>query len=95
MVGVRRDRALVEAISEDGAAQTLVESFVRLLRGIGAAAAASLQAAKQISDTAIKVAEAATVAAAEAARRLERYGRNELPETPPVPAWVRFLAQFA
>jgi Ca2+-transporting ATPase len=34
------------------------------------------------------------LAAAEAARRLERYGRNELPETPPIPAWVRFLAQF-
>lgn len=33
-------------------------------RGIGAAAAAAIQAAKQISDTAIQVAEAATVAAA-------------------------------
>ncbi len=25
---------------------------------------------------------------------LERYGRNELPSAPPVPAWRRFLAQF-
>lgn len=33
-------------------------------RGIGAAAAAAIQAAKQISDTAIQVAEAATLAAA-------------------------------
>ena len=33
-------------------------------RGVGGAAAAALQAAKQISDTAIKVAEAATLAAA-------------------------------
>jgi diguanylate cyclase (GGDEF)-like protein/PAS domain S-box-containing protein len=33
---VKLDRALVESIAEDGAAQTLVESFVRLARGIGA-----------------------------------------------------------
>ena len=33
-------------------------------RGVPAAAAGALQAAKQISDTAIKVAEAATIAAA-------------------------------
>ena len=33
-------------------------------RGVGGAAAAAIQAAKQISDTAIKVAEAATLAAA-------------------------------
>ncbi len=26
--------------------------------------------------------------------RLARHGRNELPSTPPVPAWRRFLAQF-
>jgi magnesium-transporting ATPase (P-type) len=30
-----------------------------------------------------------------AARRLERYGRNELPEEAPTPAWRRFLRQFA
>ncbi|GAB4426451.1 MAG: cation-translocating P-type ATPase [Chloroflexi bacterium OHK40] len=29
-----------------------------------------------------------------AAERLARVGRNELPEEPPTPAWVRFLAQF-
>jgi EAL domain-containing protein (putative c-di-GMP-specific phosphodiesterase class I) len=33
---VKLDRALVDSIAEDGAAQTLVESFVRLARGIGA-----------------------------------------------------------
>ncbi len=32
--------------------------------------------------------------AAEAQARLERYGRNELPSAPPVPAWRKFLAQF-
>ena len=31
---------------------------------------------------------------AEAAARLERYGRNELAAEPPVPRWRRFLAQF-
>jgi Ca2+-transporting ATPase len=31
----------------------------------------------------------------EIAERLARHGRNELPEEPPVPAWRRFLAQFA
>jgi Ca2+-transporting ATPase len=31
---------------------------------------------------------------AEAQARLERYGRNEVPPEPPVPAWRRFLAQF-
>lgn len=31
---------------------------------------------------------------AEAQSRLQRYGRNELPSAPPVPAWRRFLAQF-
>jgi P-type Ca2+ transporter type 2C len=30
----------------------------------------------------------------EAATRLARHGRNELPAEPPVPAWRRFLAQF-
>jgi Ca2+-transporting ATPase len=30
----------------------------------------------------------------EAAERLVRHGRNELPSAPPVPAWRRFLAQF-
>lgn len=45
-------------------AVTVLIGFRPAWRGVGAAAAASLQAAKQISDTAIKVAEAATVAAA-------------------------------
>ncbi len=31
---------------------------------------------------------------AEAQARLGRYGRNELPAEPPVPAWRTFLAQF-
>jgi Ca2+-transporting ATPase len=31
---------------------------------------------------------------AEARARLERYGRNELPVAPPVPAWRKFLGQF-
>jgi Ca2+-transporting ATPase len=31
---------------------------------------------------------------AEAAARLQRFGRNELASTPPVSAWKRFLAQF-
>lgn len=38
--------------------------FLPAWRGIGGAAAAAIQSAKQVSDTAIKVAEAATVAAA-------------------------------
>jgi magnesium-transporting ATPase (P-type) len=37
----------------------------------------------------------AGLTAAEAARRLQRYGRNELEAEAPVPAWRRFLAQFA
>src|SRR5687767_2835271 len=34
------------------------------------------------------------LATIEAQARLERYGRNELPLAPPVPAWRKFLAQF-
>lgn len=34
------------------------------------------------------------LSSAEAQARLERYGRNVLPETPPQPVWLRFLAQF-
>ena len=34
------------------------------------------------------------LAAAEAQRRLERIGPNRLPESPPQPAWQRFLLQF-
>ncbi len=30
----------------------------------------------------------------DARARLDRYGHNELPSTPPVPGWRRFLAQF-
>jgi Ca2+-transporting ATPase len=36
----------------------------------------------------------AGLSSAEAARRLEAYGPNQLPSTPPIPAWKRFLAQF-
>ncbi|SDN36097.1 ATPase, P-type (transporting), HAD superfamily, subfamily IC [Actinomyces ruminicola] len=38
---------------------------------------------------------ASGLTAAEAARRLAADGPNELPHKPPVPAWRRFLAQFA
>lgn len=31
----------------------------------------------------------------EAYTRLQRYGPNALPGTPPRPAWLQFLAQFA
>jgi Ca2+-transporting ATPase len=34
------------------------------------------------------------LSAPSAAERLTRYGGNELPEPPPTPAWLRFLAQF-
>jgi Ca2+-transporting ATPase len=34
------------------------------------------------------------LSAAEAGSRLVRWGRNELPSAPPVPAWQRLLAQF-
>jgi P-type Ca2+ transporter type 2C len=34
----------------------------------------------------------AGLTAAEAARRLQRYGRNELEAEKPLPAWRRFLA---
>jgi Ca2+-transporting ATPase len=34
------------------------------------------------------------LSAADAEARIERYGRNELPAAPPIPAWRRFLAQF-
>ncbi|MCX8005194.1 MAG: cation-transporting P-type ATPase, partial [Burkholderiaceae bacterium] len=37
---------------------------------------------------------ASGLTAAEAARRLARDGRNELPPPPRRPAWRRFLAQF-
>jgi len=43
---------------------------------------------------ALEVDPARGLSAAEVAQRLERYGRNELPEEPPTPAWLRFLAQF-
>lgn len=45
-------------------AVTVIIGFLPAWRGINPAAAAALQAAKQISDTAIQVAEAATLAAA-------------------------------
>jgi magnesium-transporting ATPase (P-type) len=37
----------------------------------------------------------AGLTAAEAARRLQRYGRNELEAEKPLPAWRRFLDQLA
>jgi P-type Ca2+ transporter type 2C len=37
----------------------------------------------------------AGLTAAEAARRVQRYGRNELEAEKPLPAWRRFLGQFA
>jgi magnesium-transporting ATPase (P-type) len=51
-------------------------------------------------DTAEVVAELDTdldagLTAAEAARRLQRHGRNELEAEQPLPAWRRFLGQFA
>lgn len=43
---------------------TVIIGFLPGWRGVGAAAAAALQAAKKVSDTAIEVAEKATIAAA-------------------------------
>jgi Ca2+-transporting ATPase len=43
---------------------------------------------------ALEVDPAKGLSAAEIAGRQGRYGRNELPEEPPTPAWLRFLAQF-
>ncbi|MEI7772023.1 MAG: cation-translocating P-type ATPase, partial [Chloroflexales bacterium] len=40
------------------------------------------------------VSPASGLSAADAAGRLARHGRNELPAPPPAPAWLRFLAQF-
>jgi magnesium-transporting ATPase (P-type) len=39
-------------------------------------------------------ADAEGLSSAEAARRLDHYGRNSLPQAPPRPAWRRLLAQF-
>ena len=43
---------------------------------------------------ALDVNPATGLSAAEAARRLERFGPNELAGPPPVPKWKKFLAQF-
>ena len=43
---------------------------------------------------ALDVDPATGLSAAEAARRLERFGLNELAGPPPVPKWKKFLAQF-
>ena len=43
---------------------------------------------------ALDVNPATGLSAAEAARRLERFGLNELAGPPPVPKWKKFLAQF-
>jgi uncharacterized Zn-binding protein involved in type VI secretion len=50
-------------LSPGPGAPTVLIGYLPAWRGVGAAAAAAIQAAKQVSDTAIKVAEAATVAA--------------------------------
>ncbi|NTU83642.1 MAG: HAD-IC family P-type ATPase, partial [Chloroflexales bacterium] len=42
----------------------------------------------------LAVDQARGLATSEAGERLARHGRNELPEPPPTPAWLRFLAQF-
>ncbi len=42
----------------------------------------------------LSVAPERGLSADEAATRLQRYGRNELPAPTPTPAWLRFLAQF-
>jgi PAAR motif len=50
-------------LSPGPGAPTVLIGYLPAWRGVGAAAAAAIQAAKQVSDTAIKVAEAATAAA--------------------------------
>jgi Ca2+-transporting ATPase len=51
-----------------------------------------LPAAQVTADLGVDPAQG--LSAAEAEARIERYGRNELPSAPPVPAWRRLLAQF-
>jgi hypothetical protein len=54
---------LPPVLSPGPGAPTVLIGYLPAWRGVGAAAAAAIQAAKQVSDTAIKVAEAATAAA--------------------------------
>jgi PAAR motif len=51
-------------LSPGPGALTVLIGYLPAWRGVGAAAAAAIQGAKQVSDTAIQVAEAATLAAA-------------------------------
>ncbi len=48
--------------------------------------------AEVLADLAVEAAHGLSTAEAQA--RLARHGRNELPEAPPTPAWLRFLLQF-
>ncbi|MBX0330849.1 cation-translocating P-type ATPase [Oscillochloris sp. ZM17-4] len=52
--------------------------------------------AREVSDllAELDVSPARGLSAEDAAGRLGRHGRNELPSPPPTPAWLRFLAQF-
>ena len=51
---------------------------------------------REVTDIAVELATdlRSGLTDAEAAARLERYGRNRLDETPSIPAWRRFVAQF-
>ena len=55
---------------------------------------ASLETAEEVTAR-LRVEPATGLGADEVSRRREEHGANELRGTPPVPAWLRFLAQFA
>ena len=88
MVDRTKDQSKASTVSEDA-----VSEEVRAQQALLKDADPSLTDAAEVAK-ALNVDTATGLTAAEAKRRLEKFGPNELASAPPVPKWKKFLAQF-
>ncbi|KAB5608582.1 cation-translocating P-type ATPase [Bifidobacterium jacchi] len=88
MVDRTKDQSKASTMSEDA-----VSEEVRAQQALLKDADPSLTDAAEVAK-ALNVDTATGLTAAEAKRRLEKFGPNELASAPPVPKWKKFLAQF-
>ncbi|KFI49568.1 cation-translocating P-type ATPase [Bifidobacterium biavatii] len=89
MVDRQKDQSKASALTEDAVQSEEVRAQQALLNDTDPSLTDASEVAK-----ALNVDIATGLSSAEAKRRLEKFGPNQLASAPPVPKWKKFLAQF-
>ncbi|MBW3093548.1 cation-translocating P-type ATPase [Bifidobacterium sp. 82T10] len=89
MVDRQKDQSKASALAEDAVQSEEVRAQQALLNDTDPSLTDASEVAK-----ALNVDTATGLSSAEAKRRLEKFGPNQLASAPPVPKWKKFLAQF-